>query len=161
MLIRNLSLLLLATTSLALCHATVGSAQTPANGDDPVVTLLDQKVDALFQNLANATVTTEDALAEFLADSPLEKQAEAVKALAARAKKLDDDFGEFVSAERVAAKRIGKDLVLMKYLYKAKNHPVVWYFTYYRDFNNADAAETGAWTIIAVRFDTKLELLGL
>jgi len=143
------------------CDKTV-LAQATEGEEDPVLTVLDVKIDALFQNLADDGVTVEDALAEFLADSPLEKQAEAVKDLADRAKGLDKQFGQFVAAERVAAKRVGKDLVLLKYLYKAKNYPVVWYFTYYRDFDNTDPTdEAGNWKIIAVRFDTRLELLGL
>jgi hypothetical protein len=54
---------------------------------------------------------------------------------------------------------IGRDLVLLRYLYKGENFPVVWYFTFYR---TTAAGETGpgTWRTIAVRFDTDLELLG-
>ena len=50
--------------------------------------------------------------------------------------------------------------LLLKYLFKCEAFPVVWYFTYYRDFSHSrTASEDENWVIIAVRFDTQLELL--
>ena len=46
----------------------------------------------------------------------------------------------------------------MKYLFKCEKFPVVWYFTYYRDFSRAGGEDY--WVVISVRFDTQVELLG-
>jgi len=135
-----------------------GQATAPSE-DDPVIALLHQKVDAFFKNLANANVTSEAAFDELVVNSRLAEQPEALKELAKRTKAFDEKFGKFVSSERVATRRVGRDLVLLKYLYKAEGFPVVWYFTYYRDFSNADTtSEAGSWVIVSVRFDTRLDV---
>jgi hypothetical protein len=37
---------------------------------------------------------------------------------------------------------------------------VVWYVIYYRDFNRGDPDDADNWRVIAIRFDTDLEVLG-
>ena len=55
-----------------------------------------------------------------------------------------------------------ESLILMKYLYKCEDFPVVFYFTFYRKPERGDLpAEKNDWRVIIVRFDTELELLGL
>ena len=78
--------------------------------------------------------------------------------------RLEKHYGRYQGFEQIAAKRIGNDLVLLKYLYKCENLPVVWYFAFYRTPASATttttaAAKDGTWRIVMVRFDTKLEAL--
>ena len=81
-----------------------------------------------------------------------------MKALVDKTKDLEKNYGKFRNGERIEAKRIGKDLVLLKYLYKCESLPIVWYFSFYRSDATADSSN---WVLVAVRYDTELELLGL
>lgn len=148
---RNLSTII--TGVFCLVPTTVLVSQ-----DSEAVIQLDARVSAFFENLRNEQVTSEKAFADLLAGSPLEKS-DKVKTLIERNNKLAELYGTFVKAERIAAKEVGKDLVLLKYLHKAEKYPVVWYFTYYRP--PSVVGDDKEWIIIAVRFDTRLDLLGL
>lgn len=100
---------------------------------------------------------TRKAYEELLAGSQLLKQTEAVDGLVEKTGTIKDRFGEYWAFERIDRKRIGADLVLMKYLYKCRDFPVVWYFTFYRTPQEGLASEGGIWRVITVRFDTQLE----
>ncbi|MDR1484771.1 MAG: hypothetical protein LBT09_08110 [Planctomycetaceae bacterium] len=77
--------------------------------------------------------------------------------------KLDDvktRFGNFKDYEKIDAKPIGKDLVIIRYLLKCELYPVVWTFTFYRRSNPASVlAATTQWQTIGLRFDTNLDIL--
>ncbi|MDR2641292.1 MAG: hypothetical protein LBC74_00695 [Planctomycetaceae bacterium] len=79
--------------------------------------------------------------------------------------KLDDiktRFGGFKEYEKIDAKPIGKDLVIIRYLLKCELYPVVWTFTFYRrpNSNSSVALTTAAqWQTIGLRFDTNLDIL--
>ena len=64
------------------------------------------------------------------------------------AKDLPGKYGAFLKAERIEAKRVGQDLVLMTFLYKAERFPIVWRFAFYRPREN--------WVVVAIRFDSRL-----
>ncbi len=153
---QSAALLSIATAVVLSLHCPVVLAQGPDEAD-PVIVELHEKVDLFFRNLVNTDVTPEAAFGELLAGGRLARPENiaAVKALATQTKEFDKKFGEYVGHESVAAKRVGKDLVLMRYLYKSQDYPVVWYFTFYR------TSEMDSWVVISVRFDTRLDLLGL
>jgi hypothetical protein len=80
------------------------------------------------------------------------------------AEKVNERFGEYRGFEQIEARRIGQDLVIMKYLYKCESSPVVWYFTFYRppqQGSDMTGTTTSDWMVIGVRFDTDLEMLAL
>ena len=57
---------------------------------------------------------------------------------------------------------LGKDLVLLRYLYKCDNFPVVWHIAYYRDQREprlGEASNGESSRVISIRFDTDLEAL--
>jgi len=141
------------TSALCFIPTTVLVSQ-----DSEAVIQLDARVTGFFENLRNEQVTAERAFGELLAGSPLEKS-DKVKTLIERNNKLEELYGTFVKAERIQAKEVGEDLVLLKYLHKAERYPVVWYFTYYRP--PSIVGDEQEWMAISVRFDTRLELLGL
>jgi hypothetical protein len=91
----------------------------------------------------------------------LAKQTEAVKTLIDKTNELKAKYGECRKFERIAARRVGEDLVMLKYLYKCEDFPVVWYFTFYRTPSRSDVAltDSGSWRAIIVRLDTDLESL--
>ena len=127
---------------------------------DPVVNALDARVSQFLEGVSLGA--TQKAYQELLAGSPLLKQAEGVAALVEKTSQLKDNYGEYRAFERIAAKPVGRDLVLLRYLYKCEHFPVVWYFTFYRTPPRGDLpAENNNWRVITMRFDTRLELLAL
>lgn len=135
-------------------------ASRPAAGQetktDPVVDALHARVGQFLQ--AVALNTSQAAYQELLAGSPLLKQNEALALLVEQTGKLKDRCGEYRAFERIAAKHVGSDVVLLTYLYKCESFPVVWRFVFYRVPPRGEAAaENGLWQAISVRFDTDLE----
>jgi hypothetical protein len=130
---------------------------------DPVLIKLHGKVTRFLDAVSGDDQQRTLAFDELLKDSQLSKTSDAFKTLLSQSKEIEKKYGKFRESERVATKRVGKgarDLVLLKYLFKCENFPVVWYFTYYRDFSHpSTTTEDENWVIIAVRFDTQLELL--
>lgn len=143
----------------ALLVAPVAAAQnTAAELADPVVDRLHEQT---VQFLEDVSLGREEiAFADLLTGSPLAQQTEAVQKLIDSAGTIESRYGEYQNFERIDARRIGRDLVLLKYLYKCEDFPVVWYFTFYRDFDSNDSMLDNDWITIGVRYDTELELLG-
>jgi hypothetical protein len=137
----------------------MAAAQESPRERDAVLTMLDGRVGQFLDGVSLGQ--TQNAFQELLADSQLAKQADAVKELVARTNELEAKYGKYRAFEQVSAKRIGRDLVLMRYLYKCENLPVVWYFTFYHVPGPADPAAKngGAWRVVTVRYDTNLEAL--
>lgn len=127
---------------------------------DPVINTLDRVASQFLEGVSLGT--TQAAYDELLAGSLLLKQTKAIEALVSKTNSLKDLYGEYREFEMIATRRVGKDLVLMKYLYKCEGFPVVWYFTFYRAPPRGESsAENNNWRAIIVRFDTELELLGM
>lgn len=137
----------------------VRAQEAAAVAEHPDVSLLHTQVVQFLEDVSLGR--PEGAFQTLLTGSPLARQTEAVTKLIDETRDLERKFGKYRAFERISAKRIGNDLVLMKYLYKCDNYPVVWYLTFYRDFKRNDASpESDAWILIGIRFDTELELLG-
>jgi len=150
-----------AAVGLILGAISIGAQDgaTGGSSDDPVIAQLHAQSVKFLDGISAGEIET--AYGEFLKNSQLGKQTAAVNGLIDKTRGLTK-YGEFRAHERIDVRRIGADLVLLKYLYKCDDFPVVWYFTYYRDFRHeptTDGAEH--WVIVAVRFDSELELLGL
>lgn len=125
--------------------------------NDVVTTELHPRIAAFFRNLADRS-GAQRAFKELLARSPLDGT-ENVKAMIDQVDRFEDKYGAFLEIERVHSKFVGKDLVLLTYLYKAEKFPVVWYFTFYRP--PRPATDDNAWSVISVRFDSNLRMLRL
>jgi hypothetical protein len=145
--------------TLALADGRTSAAQDIVKEKDAVLTPLDGRVSQFLDGVSLGQ--TQNAFKELLADSQLAKQADAVKDLVVRTNDLETKYGKCQAFEQISAKRVGNDLVLMRYLYKCENFPVVWYFTFYHTPNSAgSSSKNGIWRVVAVRFDTNLEVLG-
>ena len=137
----------------------VSSAQDVATTPDPVLVALDARVSQFLEGVSMGQA--QSAFSELLAGSQLLKQGDILKEVIEKANELKSKYGRYRAFEKISAKRIGGDLVLMKYLYKCENFPVVWYLTFYRTPSPGEpTAESDTWRVIAVRFDTNLDLLG-
>ena len=148
---------------LAWAAAGLLRGQDAASGKDTVIDALDAGRVRPFLEAVSQPGDTQKAYDELLRGSPLlVKKSDEVKALVERTNQLQTRFGRYRSYERIDARLIGKDLLVMKYLYKCEDYPVVWHFTFYRPPTRSEApAEEGAWRVIIVRFDTELERLAL
>jgi hypothetical protein len=139
---------------------TSGRRSSGQDAVDPVVEPLRKKVSVFLEGVSLGSASK--AFDDFLIGSPLSKKTADREALIKKTGELTGLFGEYRAFEPISAKRIGNDLVLMKYLYKCETFPVVWYFTFYRTPPRGERpVDTGdSWRVIVVRFDTELELLG-
>ena len=141
------------------------AAQEPDRVVDPKIVMAEKTVDAVFADLQTSETKTENAFKELLLKGSTQLLTEAKKpALQSLVKKTDallkEKYGKYRGHERISAKSIGKDLLLLKYLYKCEHYPIVWHFTFYRKAKTAEPTAS-KWIVIAVRFDTDLELLAL
>ncbi len=101
---------------------------------------------------------------ELLRDSPLMKQfqqSEKLKNLVEKTAELQAKYGEFRKIERIASRRIGENLVVLRYLFECEYFPVVWHFAFYRTppRDSLAAPLELPWRMVLVRFDTELEKL--
>ncbi|MHC4403400.1 MAG: hypothetical protein ACYTG0_27390 [Planctomycetota bacterium] len=144
--------------SVWLWVARVSPGQDPP---DPDVLALQERISQFLEGVSASPSNTKAAYDDLLENSPLAKRAkEELPALIEKTNELEDHFGRYHEFEPIGAKRVGKDLVLLKYLYKCEDFPVVWYFTFYRTPRADIPPEQNDWRAIVVRFDTELELLG-
>jgi hypothetical protein len=89
----------------------------------------------------------------------LAEQEAAVRALVDKSKEIVARYGAHRESERLSVRRVGKDLVLMKYLFKCERFPVIWYFAFYREQGRPANGGENDWRVISVRFDTQIEPL--
>lgn len=140
--------------------ATLGQPSGSATLDDGAVAELDERVARFLEGISLGDV--DEAYEALLAGSRLANNEEAIESFVEKTKQIEQLYGQFDSFERVDARRVGRDLVVMKYLYKSEDFPVVWYFTFYRTRNSGDTlVGEDNWRVITLRFDTQFELLGL
>jgi len=147
---------------LTLLILLVGGGASPGENapleKDPDLLELDAKIGQFLTGISMGE--TQNAYQELLAGSRLVKQEKALQELIEKTAQLQAKYGLYCGIEQIAAKRVGKDLVLFRYLYKCKDFPVVWYFTFYRTPTPGETPPDKApWRVVAVRFDTELERL--
>ena len=152
----TIGLILLST--LLVAGRTTSSGQELAAAEDKVLVAVDARVSQFLEGVSMGQA--QSAYSELLAGSQLLKQTDALKTLIEKTVALEKKYGRYREFEQIATKRVGNDLVLMKYLYKCENFPVVWHFAFYRTPSPAEPpVESRQWRVITVRFDTELELL--
>jgi hypothetical protein len=143
---------------VALLHALAASAQENVTADmQTEVARTKDTVEAFFGQLAGPMPDAERAVREIIGDSPLKERTDDVKKLIDQAQSLDARVGVYKHHELVSSRNVGSDLVFLRYLYKGDKFPVVWHFTFYR--TSGPAGLKGNWTLISLRFDTKVEAL--
>jgi hypothetical protein len=160
---RTIGLVAAVALQLAMGAANA-SGQAPAAGEDKTLAALSARTDDFFEAVSESasSAQVQSAYDKLLFGSQL-KQDEQVAGLVRKTAEIQKTFGAYRGFEQIMARRVGKDLVLMRYLYKCDNFPVVWHMAYYRDQRAPRLGETtgGAegWRVISIRFDTDLEAL--
>lgn len=121
------------------------------------VAALQGKVEVFFRQFTDKTIGPERAVREIVGSGPLKDRNEDISKLIDQSLSLDQRYGIYTGHEAVGVRAIGNDLVFLRYLYKGERYPLVWYFTFYRT-----AIANGLkrdWSLISLRFDTKIDAL--
>ena len=147
-------ILLLAAIIPVQAKESAGQDKTP----DKVVEALSARVQLFLEGVSSGQ--SQKAYQTLLARSDLLKRPAALKEQVESTDAIETRYGRYRDFEHIASRRVGKDLVLMKYLYKCERFPVVWYFAFYRTPRPKVAkVDNTDWRVIVVRFDTDLEAL--
>ncbi len=135
----------------------VTGQETPDAGEE-VIAPLDARVRSFFESLSQGA--TQIGYDNLLRGSPLLiDRIKDLEKLKESTGQIPSRFGDYRSFERVDARRVGKNVVLLKYLYHCDDLPVAWHFTFYRPPPAELAVEDAEWRLVSLRFDTKLESL--
>ena len=134
--------------------ATVTLAQQPV---DPVVNSLHEKVKLFFERVSSGSPRT--AYQELLKSGPLASR-EDIESVERETARIEELYGAYRGFDPVYTKRVGSDLIFVKYLYKCSRFPVLWHVTFYRTPASGELGPD-TWQVVSIRFDTDLELLTL
>lgn len=131
------------------------SAQQP----DTVIESLQNQVDVFFETIKSGG-NVKKAYADLLPAGLGSEEDRAT--LIEETTELEQTYGTYRGFERVYVKRVGSDLVFLKYLYKCDRFPVLWHITFYRSGDNSElGADSQRWEVVSIRFDTNLDILTL
>ena len=142
--------------------------QSPSSNTEELL-LLDRKVETFFSELAQSSspLTTATVFEEIFRDgsSTQRVSSEAVDLMSRRFMELSSqEIGRLHVPEKIGTTPIGKDVILLRYLTKHDNAPLLWSFTFYRSpwSGSAISATTtmypiSNWNLIHIRFGTDLE----
>ena len=119
-----------------------------------------ESVQNFFEQIANPAEGSYSGLENLLKNSPFEGNAkdEMIKTLAEKIDSIAGQFGSYISFEQIGVKRIGRDLVVLRYLYKCQNYPLVWYFVFYRPTASESETAGKTWQIIHLYYDSQLNI---
>lgn len=141
------------------------SATTLARSQEPVSAETEQDIEfvkakaaSFFRALTDKTLGPDRAFFALIENGPLKDRTDEISKLIEQAQTLDQRYGAYTGNELVSAKPVGSDLIFLRYLYKGERFPVVWYFTFYRAAPIAGGVRRD-WTLIALRFDARIEAL--
>ena len=115
------------------------------------------RVETFFQSLTTPTLGPERAFRELIGDGPLKDRTDDIAKLIEQSLTLEQRFGAYSGHEMASTKTVGGDLIFLRYLYKGERFPVVFYFTFYRAGPIGGVARD--WSLIALRFDARVETL--
>lgn len=156
------ALLLLSVFMLCAVSLSAQTQEPPAVGAAAGSELepLAESVQNFFEQISNPAEGTKSGLETLLKNSPFEGSAkdEMIKTLAEKIDGISQQFGSYVSFEPIGVKRIGRDLIVLRYLYKCQNYPLVWYFIFYRPTPSENETAVKNWQVIHLYYDSQLNI---
>ena len=130
----------------------------PASADISRDSELDERIRAFFDSLQRGNLST--AFDGLLAQSPLHSPAAMPHQTDLRNKvgEARDQFGEILNWEQYDTKPIGTDVVVMRYILKYDQYPVIWTFSFYRKPSSLPGLinPSNRWVVVGLQFDTSL-----
>lgn len=146
-------LIILLTIGMSSIFCLLGTSLPASGQEDQEVAERKKRVEKFLNGLSDDEQMPKKHFEDILDDGPLKSRSEAINRLVDRFEEIQKASGKYSMSEAISEKRVGTDLILLKYLSKAENYPVVWYFTFYRRPSDK------IWIVISLRFDTRLEQL--
>ncbi|MDX1948494.1 MAG: hypothetical protein SFU86_24120 [Pirellulaceae bacterium] len=143
--------------AFAILLASTVNGQEPSAEISQEIEFLKSRADGFFRSLSDKTLGPERAIRELIASGPLKDRTDDINKLIDQALTLDQRFGVYTGHELASARAVGSDVVFLRYLYKGDRFPIIWYFTFYRAAPIAGVKRD--WSLIALRFDAKVETL--
>ena len=121
---------------------------------------LQATVKTFFENISDPAGGVQKGLEELLKSSPIsgEDKEKTITALSNNIKEIGRRFGPYLSFEPIGVRMIGHDLVVLRYLYKCRDYPVVWYFTFYRPSAGSGDVSSRSWLLIHFYYDSNLNI---
>ena len=83
-------------------------------------------------------------------------------AMRTRVDELQSHFGNVLAWESLDTKRVGANIVLVRYILMYDQHPVIWTFVFYRKPSitpSAIAPNPNLWVLVEFHFDTDMKSL--
>jgi len=139
------------------CFSPVAAQQTTVIGND--LDSLHASIGNFFENLSDPNKSIKKTLDDFLKNSPLVNDEKITNDIATKIKDINTTYGSYVAYEPIDVKSVGTDLIVIRYLYKCRNYPVLWYFTYYRPSSKPGDVSSVTWSLIGFRYDSNLDIL--
>ena len=138
-------------------------AQTPTSGTATAASEYDAlhaAVKTFFENISDPAGGPKKGLEEILKSSPLagEEKEKTIAALSNNIREISLRYGAYLSFESIGVRAIGRDLVVLRYLYKCQNYPVVWYFTFYRPTTAGVETANRPWLLVHFYYDSNLNI---
>jgi hypothetical protein len=132
-------------------------AQAPTTPDAGREQELSARVQTFFTALSRGN--SAPAFEELLRQSPLNAAAAGTE-LARMRNKVEEfktQFGDILRWDKHDVKQIGEDIIVMRYILKYDQYPVIWTFAFYRKPSTASSlGNSNVWTLVEVHFDTNL-----
>jgi len=119
----------------------------------------DARILVFFDALAMRNSTS--AFNELLRSSPLgtPDASESLTAMQSRIDELQTQFGNILLWEKLDTKRIGSNIVLVRYVLMYDHYPTVWTFTFYRKPTTSTTLTTPGWVLVELHFETDMKSL--
>lgn len=150
------SLLLLPTVRIIQVDA-----QSPMNAADASrEATLDPKIVSFFETLKRGNSLS--AFDDLLYQSPLGSSSAGSQTseLQKQVDELRKDFGDILNWDKYETKRMGEDVVVIQYILKYEQCPVIWSFAFYRKPTTASSVTitnpSNPWVLVELRFDTHI-----
>jgi len=131
-----------------------------AQPQSAVDTNREQELDVRIRDFFSALARRNSASAfdELFRSSPLGSPDANVHVDAVR-RKVDDFrtlFGDIHSWDKYDTKQVGESILLIRYILKYDDHPVIWEFTFYRKPSAPTSLTAPSWVLIGLHFDTEM-----
>jgi len=128
---------------------------------------LDLRVGQFFRDLQSNTPGG-TVFADFFRDGSqvVRTASDAVETMSSRYTDLILDIGRLHDFEKIESQTFGNDVIVLRYISKHDNAPVLWSFRFYRPPRPTSTATStppsspsgSTWNLILVRFDTNFEI---
>jgi hypothetical protein len=157
--------LLLLLPALRVIPVDAQNTSTPA--DTSRIQELDSQIEEFFRALKRGTSAS--AFSALLRLSSFDSSSKEVTALQTEVDRCKTQFGEILNWEKYEdeSKRIGVDVVKIRYILKYEKYPVIWTFAFYRKpaaisstpgflpSSSVSSASGPPWVLIALHFDSE------